>query len=141
MPRRKFQPSDEQRQRVRALAGYGVKHKQIAALLDLNSTTTLRKHFREELRQGPLEARAQMLSRLFKLAVSGRHPAQTMFWLKTRAGWRETGNQEEAITPNRPIRWVVQVYQPPRSPDAQKGLEAATASVPEAAEWEEFDPT
>jgi hypothetical protein len=45
MPRRKFQPTDEQRQRVRALARYGLKHKQIAAFLDLASTTTLRKSY------------------------------------------------------------------------------------------------
>ena len=141
MPRRKFQPTDEQRKEVRALARYGLKHKQIAALLDLASTTTLRKHFAEELREGPLEAKSQMLGKLFTLAVSGRDPAMTMFWLKTRAGWRETGNPEEAIKPHRPTRWVVEVYQPPRSPDQQQGLEAATPGVQESAEWEEFTPT
>ena len=141
MPMHKFQPNEEQRRMVKALAGYGVKHKQIAALLDLNSTTTLRKHFPEELRQGPLEAKAQMLGRLFKLAVSGRNPAMTMFWLKTRAGWRETGNQEEAIERDRPTRWVVHVYQPQRSPDEPKQLEAVPQGVQQAAEWEEFTPT
>jgi hypothetical protein len=128
------------RKTVKALAGYGVKQQHIAALLDLASVTTLRKHFAEELRQGALEAKTQMLGALFKMAVSGRHPAMTMFYLKTRAGSSEKGNRGEEIEPDREYRWVVQVYQPPRAPEHQEGLEAATASVPEAAEWEEFNP-
>jgi hypothetical protein len=136
----KFQPTEEQRRMVKMLAGYGLKQQQIATLLDLASTTTLRKHFAEELRQGALEAKAQMLGTLFKLAVSGRHPTLTMFWLKTRGGWSETGNPEEAIEPDREPRWVVQVYQPPRSPE-QKGLELAIEGVQEAPEWEECTPS
>jgi hypothetical protein len=137
----RFEPSEEQRKTVKALAGYGVKQQHIAALLDVASVTTLRKHFAEELRQGALEAKTQMLGTLFKMAVSGRHPALTMFFLKTRGGWSETGNHEEGVEPDRQARWVIRVYQPPRTPEAQKGLEAATASVLEAAEWEEFNPT
>ncbi|MGI8962424.1 MAG: hypothetical protein ACR2IV_22240 [Bryobacteraceae bacterium] len=140
MPRHKFQSTEEQRRMVKALAGYGVKQQQIAALLDLASTTTLRKHFPEELRQGALEAKAQMLGTLFKMAVSGRHPTMTMFFLKTRAGWCETGNQEEPIEPNRRPQWVVRVYQPPRSSEQQKELETASEGVHEVAEWEEFTP-
>ena len=67
MPMHKFQPNEEQRRMVKALAGYGVKQRQIAALLDMASTTTLRKHFPEELRLGSLEAKAQMLGTLFKM--------------------------------------------------------------------------
>jgi hypothetical protein len=126
---------------VKALAGYGVKQQQITALLDLASTTTLRKHFPEELRLGALEAKAQILGMLFKMAHSGRHPAMTMFFLKTRGGWSETGNRDEAIEPDRQHRWVVRVYQPPRSPEQQKGLEAGVQGAQEAAEWEEFTPT
>jgi hypothetical protein len=140
MPMHKFQPNEEQRRMVKALAGYGVKQRQIAALLDLASTTTLRKHFPEELRLGSLEAKAQMLGTLFKMAHLGRHPTMTMFWLKTRGGWSETGNQE-AIEPDRPHQWVVQVYQPPRNPEQQKGLAAGVPGVQEAPEWEEFTPT
>jgi hypothetical protein len=141
MPLPKFQPNEEQRRMVKALAGYGVKQRQIAALLGLASTTTLRKHFAEELRLGALEAKAQMLGMLFKMAHSGHHPTMTMFWLKTRGGWSETGNHDEASEPDRRHRWVVRVYQPPRSSEHQKGLEAAPQGVPEAEEWEEFTPT
>jgi hypothetical protein len=133
MPRLKFQPTDEQRRRVKALAGYGVRHQQIAVLLGLASTTTLRRHFAEELRMGSTEAKAQMLRALFKLAVSGHHPAMTMFWLKTRAGWSEKGNPPEAVEPDGHARWVVRVYQPPRTPQRYKALESATDNAQD--EW------
>jgi hypothetical protein len=141
MPLPKFQPNEEQRRMVKALAGYGVKQRQIAALLGLASTTTLRKHFAEELRLGTLEAKAQMLGMLFKMAHSGRHPTMTMFWLKTRGGWSETGNRDEVSELDRRHRWVVRVYQPPRGSEHQNELEAARQGVQEAEEWEEFTPT
>jgi len=36
---------------------------------------------------GVVEARAQVTQAAFKQATSGRDPASTMFWLKTRARW------------------------------------------------------
>ena len=38
MPMHKFQPNEEQRRMVKALAGYGVKQRQIAALLVHDNT-------------------------------------------------------------------------------------------------------
>ena len=52
MARPKFRATDEQRQKVRALAGYGLPHKQIATILEVGSVDTLRKYFHEELRLG-----------------------------------------------------------------------------------------
>jgi hypothetical protein len=74
MPLPRFQPSEEERRRVKALAGYGVKQRQIAALLGLASTTTLRKHFAEELRLGALEAKAQMLGCCLRWRIPGATP-------------------------------------------------------------------
>jgi hypothetical protein len=124
MPMHKFQPNEEQRRMVKALAGYGVKQRQIAALLDLASTTTLRKHFPEELRLGSLEAKAQMLGTLFKMAHLGRHPTMTMFWLKTRGGWSETGNQE-AIEPDRHHQWWSRCISHRVIPNSRRGSKQA----------------
>ena len=88
MPR-KFEASDEQRQRVRALAGYGLKQEQIAVLVGVKSTATLRKHFHPELVRGPIEAQHNVRRTLFKLATSGRNPGVTMYWLKRWGGWRK----------------------------------------------------
>ena len=50
---------------------------------------TLRKHYRDELDLGETKANAQIAGFLFNAAKSGNVTAQ-IFWLKTRARWRET---------------------------------------------------
>jgi hypothetical protein len=89
MPRPKFVPTEEQRRNVKSLSAYGIKQEDIARMVGLRSPKTLRKHLQEELDRGAIEATAQVGQTLFKMATSGEHPAATIFWLKTRAGWRE----------------------------------------------------
>ena len=50
---------------------------------------TLRKHYRDELDLGETKANAQVAGFLFNAARNGNVTAQ-IFWLKTRARWRET---------------------------------------------------
>jgi hypothetical protein len=50
---------------------------------------TLRQHYREELDLGESKANAQVAGFLFSAAKNGNVTAQ-IFWLKTRARWRET---------------------------------------------------
>jgi hypothetical protein len=140
MSRPRFQPTEEQRHQVRALAGYGLRQAQIASVVGVGSTATLRKHFREELTLGPLEARANVARTLFRLATSGRNPAATMFWLKTRAGWSEQGKVEEKQAPTHVV-WEIHEYQPPRSPGEQKQVEEMlqryqSSSPAEPVRWE-----
>src|SRR5947209_5144982 len=122
MARSRFKPTDEQRQKVRALAGFGLSHKQIATVVEVGAVDRLRKYFAEELTVGPLEAQSNVMRTLFRLASSGRNPAATMFWLKTRAGWSEQGKVEEREAPSH-IVWEIREYQPPRSPEEQKQIE------------------
>jgi hypothetical protein len=141
MPRR-FVPSDEQRRKVKSMAGYGLKQEQIAILIGVASTVTLRKYFREELTRGPIEAKAQVRKTLYKLATSGHHPGATMYWLKTRAGWSEQGKTPEPVR-ERPERhrWIVSVFQPPRDPDMDRllaeTLQETASSDPEWEDWED----
>ena len=79
--------TEEQRRKVRALAGFGVRQEDICAILGLRSQKTLRKRFAKELELGVVEARAKVAQAAFKLATSGRDPASTMFWLERRARW------------------------------------------------------
>jgi hypothetical protein len=54
------------------------------------------------------EANAQVAQSLYQQAISGKNTAATIFWLKTRAGWRES----PAIEP-RPVEippLIIQVY-------------------------------
>lgn len=138
MPR-KFAASDEQRQMVRALAGYGLKQEQIAVLVGVKSTATLRKHFHHELVRGPIEAQHNVRRTLFKLATSGRNPGVTMYWLKRWGGWSEKGKTPEPVEAGAAEHtWRITVYQPPRAPEPEQQLQQARSqSDAERDEWED----
>ena len=88
-----FEPTDEQRRTVKALAGYGVPQEGIAIHIGVDPKT-LRKHFRDELDRGSVEATAKVAQTLFHLATVEKNVASVIFWMKARAGWRETVRQE-----------------------------------------------
>jgi predicted transcriptional regulator len=75
------------------MAGYGILHERIAIVLGITEKT-LRRHFREELDRGKGDADLQVINTLFKMAKSGRFPAATIFWVKTRCGWHERPAEE-----------------------------------------------
>lgn len=91
--RKSFEPTEQQRRMVESLAGFGMRHESIARLVDLDPKT-LRKHFRRELDCGADKANAQVLSTFHKMATSGKYPAMTIFWCKTRLGMREVSRVE-----------------------------------------------
>ena len=84
-----FRPTDEHRRTVRALSGYGVPQDGIATHIGIDAKT-LRKHFRDELDRGSVEATAKVAQTLFHLATVDKNVAAVIFWMKARAGWRET---------------------------------------------------
>jgi len=88
MGRRAHKPDPAQRRQVEAMAAYGIPEIDIAAVVGVDPKT-LRKHYREELDLGATKANAQVASYLFNAAKNGNVTAQ-IFWLKTRARWRET---------------------------------------------------
>jgi hypothetical protein len=110
--RKKFEPDPAQRQLVKSLAALGGRHEEIAAQVGLRSAKTLRKHFRTELDRGAAEANSQVARAMFRMAVSGDHPSATIFWLKCRAGWRET-NEFGHATGSPPAFVVSQAKDPP----------------------------
>jgi hypothetical protein len=95
MARRAFAVSDAVRERVRYLAGLGVRQDDIAKIIGC-APKTLRKRFRDELDRGVAEANATISGYLFAAAKAG-NIAAIIFWLKTRAHWRE------GAAPNDPI--------------------------------------
>ena len=70
------------------MAAYGIPEPDIARVTGVDPKT-LRKHYREELDLGEAKANAQVAGFLFSAAKNGNVTAQ-IFWLKTRAKWRET---------------------------------------------------
>lgn len=90
MPRPRFVPTEEQRRTVKSMSAFGIKQEDIATVLGLRSSNTLRKHFRKEIDRGAIEANMHVAQSLYQMATSKEFPAATIFWMKTRAGWRET---------------------------------------------------
>ena len=88
-----FKPTDEQREQVIAMSSNGVPHRQQAPLIGCSSPKTLRKHFRDELNIGKIQAHAKVAGALYQSALDGNVKAQS-FWLKTVGGWKETGEVE-----------------------------------------------
>ncbi len=73
------------------MAGYGVPEYDIALVLGIGPKT-LRKHYREEFDTGRVKANAKVAESLFRKATGDGRQSVTAatFWLKTRAGWKET---------------------------------------------------
>ena len=84
-------PTEPQRRQVEALAGFGIQETEIAGLMGCDPKT-LRKHYREELDHGHTKANAKVAENLFRMALGQGREAVTaaIFWLKTRARWKET---------------------------------------------------
>lgn len=99
MARPTFVPTDAQREQVKILSACGVPQKNICQILAGKNPAmdekTLRKHFAVELDNGSALANAKVAQSLFKKATGGNVTAQ-IFWLKTRAGWKETQHVEHA---------------------------------------------
>jgi AcrR family transcriptional regulator len=88
-----FQPTEKDRRMVELCAMGGIPQKEIAAAIGV-SEPTLRKHFRDELDRAYIAANAKVVQTAFEMAVSGKAPAMTIFWLKARMGWSEKGPKE-----------------------------------------------
>ena len=88
MARRAHRPDPSQRRQVEALAAYGIPEADISGVVGIDPKT-LRKYYRDELNLGETKANAQVAGFLFNAAKNGNVTAQ-IFWLKTRAKWRET---------------------------------------------------
>ena len=91
-------PTDENRRLVESMTGFGVMQPDIANFLDIHINTLL-KYYRRELDLGVVKANSKIAQSLYQQAISGNTGA-CIFWLKTRAGWRETIHQEVNLNLN-----------------------------------------
>jgi len=83
-------PTDAARQTVQLHSTIGTPQDVIARVLGIDAKT-LRLHYRDELDLATARANATIGGALFNKAKNGDTAAQ-IFWMKTRAGWRETSN-------------------------------------------------
>jgi hypothetical protein len=97
---KKFVPTAQQRENVEAMVGFGIPQDKICLLIKNQNTKkpidgkTLRKYFPDEIATGETKANAQVAGSLFKDATSCPNDrarvAASSFWLKMRAGWKDT---------------------------------------------------
>jgi hypothetical protein len=83
--------------KVEALAGFGLSADEIARVLQVNHET-LEVAFAVELDSGALKANARVAENLYRKATGEGRESVTaaIFWLKTRARWKETSVHEIA---------------------------------------------
>jgi len=85
---KKYKPTDENKKLVKTLAAVGVTFEDIATKLEISSDTLV-KYYKKELDDGRIDANASIGQTLFQQAKNG-NTAAAIFWLKTRARWKET---------------------------------------------------
>ncbi len=115
MGRRAHRPDLAGRRQVEALAGYGIPEAEIAGVVGIDPKT-LRKHYRHELDHGHTKANARVAENLYRKATGEGREAVTaaIFWLKTRAGWKETTSTRSVAGTANPSR--SEMPPPSRSP-------------------------
>jgi DNA-binding XRE family transcriptional regulator len=97
-------PDEKSRKQVTLMAGIGLKQAEIARILDI-STETLTRYYKKELENAVPQLNAQVANNLFRIATSPDHKGAVtaaIFWMKTRAKWKETvdlSNDDGSLKP------------------------------------------
>jgi len=98
------EPSDKTRAEVGALTSFGNTQEQIADHLGI-SVDTLTRYYRDELDNSVVRANAKVAAKLFRKAAEGDDLSAMIFWLKTRAKWRE--KDEEGVTNKKLVEMLI----------------------------------
>lgn len=103
--RKSHVPTELTKNQVLMFCGMGLTHGQICKLLDI-STPTLYKNYRAELDTGAARMNFNVANNLYNIATDPTHKSgaqAAMFWMKTRAQWRETNRLEHTGADGQPI--------------------------------------
>lgn len=107
--RKGFSPTSAQRKLIEQLSACGINIDEMPVFVVSEKTgkhisePTLRKYFKKEIDQGRLKANAKVANSLYRNATesSDKNPhgniIAQIFWLKARAGWRESAITQEII--------------------------------------------
>jgi hypothetical protein len=99
------QPTSELRKTVSALKAFGHTHVDIAKYLHIDDDTLV-KYYADELDNGLTDANFKVANKLFKKAYEDEDVKAQIFWLKTRARWREK-DPEDMNTVNNLLEKIV----------------------------------
>ena len=135
MGRRAHQPDPVARRQVEAMSAYGVPETDIARVLGIDPKT-LRKHYRDELDTGGIKANSRIAESLYRKAMGDGPQSVTacIFWLKTRAQWKETMVQEHTGNVGPIMRIERVIVAPPLRGDGAPETGLAAAGEPKVIE-------
>jgi biotin operon repressor len=95
------QPTSSDRGQVSYMASMGIPQAQIARKLRI-SRGTLRKHYRDELRDAGIDQNFAVAKTLYELATIDKNVFAVIFWLRTRAGFKVDGPTQGSPCPSAP---------------------------------------
>ena len=103
--RSKLELKDEDYLTIERLSRSGINIESIAANLGFSKATLDRRlsedlKAKQALERGRTKAIEAVSNTAFEMATSGKHPSMTMFWLKSRAGWRDKDSNESSQNQN-----------------------------------------
>lgn len=88
-----FCPTMSQAREVSVMSCLGIEPKDIALVLNIEEKL-LKLYYAKELKVSSNIANAMVARQALNMAMSGRFPDMTKFWLKSRAKWRDTSSME-----------------------------------------------
>lgn len=84
---------EETKFQVTAMAELGLPVEHIAIIVGM-SKMSLEAYCSDEIAAGRANGHKKVASKLYDMAIDGEHPAMTTFYLKAKAGWKETTSVE-----------------------------------------------
>lgn len=99
-----YTPTEEGRYQVAVMAELGMRQDEMARVMKI-SEPTLRKHYEAELAGAKSILNSAVANNLFRIATSPDHKGAVtaaIFWMKTRAKWKETvdlSNDDGSLKP------------------------------------------
>lgn len=107
MGRPKTDITNKDRKEIIELAKFGLRNTDIAVIKKI-PISVLKRNCQDELTQGRITARSEVIKTAHTMAKSGDCPALTIFYLKTQCGWREKEKKEpEKIQDNKTINVTI----------------------------------
>ena len=88
-----FAPTEYQSRQVAVMSALGLDPRDIALVLDIEEPL-LKLYYKKELRVSHNIANAMVARQALQMAMSGRFPDMTKFWLTHRAKWRPASDKD-----------------------------------------------
>jgi hypothetical protein len=86
-------PTDQTRRFVETCIIGGIPEVEICDVLEISSRQ-LDSLYSEEIRKSKVRANAKVAQTAYQMATSGKDKTMTIFWLKARMGWNESGPEK-----------------------------------------------